>query len=266
MLNRLLRSMYRWYPLPWRRGTVRRLTFRKLGGTILARDERGNRLLLDLGNYVDATLFLEGSFEPEGIAAIEAWITHNEADMFIDVGANIGLYALCIARCPSIRSVHAFEPDPRNYRQLLGNLFLNPDGHKVQTHQVAVSSADGDAEFFVSRAATAIDCGKFNTGTSSLRFDGKRHHMSGTVRVSTRRLDGLIDVHGSILAMKVDVEGHEAEVLSGAERLLRNNTCVVLIEAFDSNFPEVDAVLRELKYARIDSFNVENYHLYTNRL
>jgi FkbM family methyltransferase len=254
--------MYRYYPFHWRRGSMRRFAFQHLHGTVLDRDERGNYLLLDLSNWVDATLFLEGSFEPNGITAMEGWITRNHADIFLDVGANIGIYSVCIAQNEQVRSIHAFEPDPRNYRQLQANLFLSPNGQKVQAHNVALSDSAGEAELFVSRKTTKTDVGKFNTGTSSLTFDNARHEKSAVARVETRRLDDMISLHGAVIAIKIDVEGHEPAVLAGAQRLLRENTCVLLVEVFEANLSRVDAVLANYGYTPVESFSLKDYRTY----
>jgi len=265
MVNRLLRSTYRHYPFRWRRGSVRRFAFQHLRGTVLDRDERGNCLLLDLNNWVDATLFLEGSFESKGIAAMEDWITRNDADTFLDVGANIGVYTVRVAQHEQVRSIHAFEPDPRNYRQLQANLFLSPNGQKVWAHNLALSDTAGEADLFLSRRPTRTDTGKVNTGTSSLTFNQARHEKPAVARVRTMRVDDMINLRDAVVAIKIDVEGHEPAVLAGAQRLLRDNTCVVLVEAFEANRLKVDAVLASYGYTPVRSFNLKDYQMYAKR-
>jgi FkbM family methyltransferase len=254
--------MYRHYPLRWRRGSIRRFAFQHLRGTVLDRDERGNCLLLDLNNWVDATLFLEGSFESKGIAAMEDWITRNHADTFLDVGANIGLYSVRIAQLEQVRSIHAFEPDPRNYRQLQANLFLSPNGQKVRVHDLALSDSAGEADLFLSRRATDTDAGKVNTGTSSLTFNQTRHEKPAAARVRTMPVDAVISLCDAVVAIKIDVEGHEPAVLAGAQRLLRDNTCVVLVEVLEPNRLKVDAVLASYGYTPVGSAILEDYQMY----
>ena len=65
-------------------------------------------------------------------------------DVAVDVGANIGLYAIALAkRVGDSGRVHAFEPDPTNFRALDRHCRLNQVTTRVVPHQLAVAGADG---------------------------------------------------------------------------------------------------------------------------
>lgn len=247
---RFLRMLWRNWPLSRGRSFVWRQVYRRLHGITLARDTFGNQLILDLDNYIDAQIYLGGTFEAEGIRALSDAIDAHGCRAFIDIGANLGAYSLTLARHPQIETVYAFEPDPRNYTQLMANLFLSPVATKVKGFPLALSDHAGESLFYPSRSPTDRDLGKRNSGSSSLRFSDVRHKMDDAVQVTVAPLDSILPLRDQSLALKIDVEGHETAVLHGATELLTNNRCVLLIESFSEQLPQIDTFLGEIGYRR----------------
>ncbi|MEY4385775.1 MAG: hypothetical protein RLY20_1058 [Verrucomicrobiota bacterium] len=70
-----------------------------------------------------------------------------KAQVVIDVGANVGLFAVYAASMNRNAVIHAFEPFPNNLEQLNRNLALNP-GHRVTPHLAAVSDKSGSATLY----------------------------------------------------------------------------------------------------------------------
>ena len=137
-------------------------------------------------------------------------------DVFWDVGASFGLYAVLAAgKISSPGAVVAFEPEPRMRALLERNLRLNGIG-SVSVRATALGDRDGVTEIF--RAANP------NTGSSSLapRRD-YRLERKGT-RVDIRKGDTLANPGGSPppTCLKIDVEGSEGRVVAGMGNLLRN--------------------------------------------
>ena len=138
-------------------------------------------------------------------------------DHFLDVGANIGLYALLAARLvgPTGR-VEALEPDPLVGRRLQDNLARNP-GAPVQVHAVAAGSAEGTARFVTQRG----------TSNHLARSDDDPGNV---IEVRTVTLDAEFS-HCQFAAAKMDIEGAEPLALAGAERMLAShNPPVWLLE------------------------------------
>lgn len=132
------------------------------------------------------------------------WVRNLRAnDLFVDVGANIGLYSILAAE-QGCRVV-AFEPDPASAAALRANLLLNNIQDRVKVIQAAASDTEGTLAFFTNHDAL---------GRVSL------HQRGPEEVVKCVRLDHV--VQEPIAALKIDVEGAERWVLEGAVDLLKN--------------------------------------------
>ena len=118
-------------------------------------------------------------------------------DLFIDVGANVGSYAIWAAE--SGADVIALEPADESFGLLLENIALN--GYRIDAVQAAAGSFCGTAPFTSGR-----DCVN--------QFD-----PLGEVRTRVVTIDSLIGDR-AVAGMKVDVEGFEIQVLHGCARAL----------------------------------------------
>ncbi len=221
LLRRLLPSWWkRWAVLTWPGG------FKVL-------PRQGAALLLCHRNYVDRQIALYGDFEREQIDVLLHRIAEGGCDLFIDVGANIGLYTVLVAK-RGVR-VLAFEPDPRNLDQLRANILINGVADRVETRAVALSDRSGEAPFAPAPAGS--------TGQSRLA-------AAGSARVTTAALDDLLTVAGQRLVLKIDIEGHEDAAIAGMRRLLAQNSCFLQIESFAGNRARLDALLGQLGFKR----------------
>lgn len=158
----------------------------------------------------------------------------------VDIGANYGIYSYYMLK-HSARCV-AFEPYPRLARILRRGL-----GARLEVHEVALSDRSGIAEL----RASLVESG-LNTIESSNRIETKVRDPNSleTLQVSVRRLDDF-DL-GRVGFMKIDVEGHEQEVLSGAEDTLLADRPALLIELEERHRPgtrdKVVSLLQDLGY------------------
>jgi FkbM family methyltransferase len=114
-----------------------------------------------------------------------------------------------LGKAALVPRVIAFEPDRENFKRLKENVERNCLTAMVQARPFAVGANRGTAYL----TPGAPD----NIGQS--RIDSS---AAGKYRVSLVALDDELDLRNSIIAIKVDVEGFEMEVLQGAECLLRN--------------------------------------------
>lgn len=173
--------------------------------------------------------------QPSGIGTLEMSAKISEApeltnfmqrcnelrpDVFIDIGANIGMYSCILLKNGCVPRAILFEPDRKNLAHLRANLLINNLLDSVEVHELALSNTEGRMRLVPGE----ID-GGFSMLVTEDKFIGRGYD------VDIARLDDLVSFAGKRLAIKMDVERHECEVLAGMQRTLRHNNCFVQIEA-----------------------------------
>jgi FkbM family methyltransferase len=171
----------------------------------------------------------------------------------IDVGANIGSYSLFATLIPTVERVVAFEANPDTVKELKANIALNRLGHKIEVQARAVSSAPGEQTFgVVSRFSGANSI----VGTSI--HDRSTFHKQIAVEAIT--LDQLFArAAARPLCIKIDVEGHESEVIDGARATLEANRCVIQLEGYGRADSSNLRKLEELGYFRLTAIGPDHY-------
>lgn len=147
---------------------------------------------------------------------------------FVDVGSNIGAYSVLMSQVPSLEKTVAFEANQSAAREMRANFQLNSLDVDVQT--VAVSDQNGTLNFgIVSRLA----------GNSAIVDTSDNQSFREVEQVECVTLDDALEGCSGPFGIKIDVEGHEENVLRGASTLLKN-PCVVQVENFNDRleFPE----------------------------
>jgi FkbM family methyltransferase len=123
----------------------------------------------------------------------------------LDIGANIGFYTLNLSRLTPSGRVYSVEPDATNFRKLLSNLQLNKMSTEYASN-VAISSQCGNLEFTKSLSQ--------NSGWGRL---GQWEEGGEKVSVRALTLDKFMEERkiDFVDFMKIDIEGHELELLKG---------------------------------------------------
>jgi FkbM family methyltransferase len=153
-----------------------------------------------------------GTYESEKQKVFELKV--RPGNTVFDIGANAGFYTLLASYLVGEAGhVYAFEPLARNTHFLYEHLRLNRVGN-VQVIESAVSDSEGDT-YFDDASGSAMG------------------HLSaiGRLRVHTISIDAMVS-EGKILppdCMKIDVEGGEFLVLSGAKLTLRDHRPIIFL-------------------------------------
>lgn len=132
----------------------------------------------------------------------------------VDIGASHGLYSYALSRMG--REVVAFEPQP----WCAETLRAWSDDRPITVHEIGLSDRSGSFTLNI-----PVHNGTRFTGFATFQDVAGEYEQ---LEVSVRRLDefGLSGV-GFI---KIDVEGHEAQVLRGAAETIRSSKPVLLVE------------------------------------
>jgi FkbM family methyltransferase len=197
---------------------------RKLEKPITMEWYHGTQTYVYLGNDISRCLFVGGCIEPNEFAFLDGVI--EPGMVFIDVGANEGLYTLFAAKRAD--TTIALEPSAREFERLRANIELNRLTN-VKARRIALSDHNGEAALRVS--------GYEHEGQNTLgSFSYAGVELSHTEKVKVRRLDDLVIEEGlrSVDVIKLDVEGAEYSALRGARRTLVEFRPLLLIEIFDT--------------------------------
>jgi len=165
----------------------------------------GVRMRLHLeNNSSERRLLVSPQFcDPNDLEILRSQVTPDFS--FIDLGANVGLYSLTVARGagPGAK-ILAVEPHPVSANRLRTNIKLN--GFNIEVAQTAVADYDGVLEL-------AVDTK--NIGASTVRTGRRVRGLRQSIIVPVCTLNRLVERHGfqRIDAMKIDIEGAEERAL-----------------------------------------------------
>lgn len=146
-------------------------------------------------------LFQPKAFDPIERAYMDAHL--KKGDVFLDVGANVGIYSLLAAKLVGASGrVIAVEPQPNVFERLRTNMSFNPS-LSIDAVETALGSSQGEAELFLNPE---------NDGEASLTpAAGGRQ----SIKVPQTTLLNLLEQRGihRVDFLKIDVEGAEELVL-----------------------------------------------------
>ncbi len=212
------------------RTLVRRVAltlYRPRGATRTVRLPWGGSLEVNAKEGIGRELMRQRVFD---IAVSEtAWRLLRPGDTAVDVGANVGYMSSLFAHRVGRRGrVESFEPHPRIFERLERNLGAIDSAEAIRVHQCALGDRDGSARlleptiFGINQGAAVV----------AARDTAPQRAAEG-IDVRVARLDTVI-ADRQIALLKVDVEGFEPQVLSGAaEALSQHRIRHVIYEAHD---------------------------------
>ena len=155
--------------------------------------------------------------------AVENFVS-NDKDV-IDIGAHIGWYTVALAK--KANHVFSFECSPKSFNYLCANIALNDLDYKVTKFNSALSNEKGETPYYI---RDPNDGG--GNGISKFECDNLKNTPHINVPKNTLDSYNL----SNIGFIKIDVEGHEKEVLEGSiETLKRNNYPKILFESWDEH-------------------------------
>ena len=174
----------------------------------------------------------------------DGWMREDVQKYFVpgteifDIGANIGYNSLMFS---DYGPVYAFEPIYHKIVKL--NIENNKLKHKMYSVPIALSNNTESVNMYLPNMVK--NTGLRNYGGTSIHTDEGTDHSSVT-SVKCYRLDDIYS--GRVSFIKLDVEGHELQVLEGAKNVILKNLPTLLIELIDYEKSKVPSFLKELGY------------------
>lgn len=218
-----------------------------------------NSELLFSVNPKDASvgkLIFLNSYEVETLEFASKYII--KSDQVFDVGANIGYFTLKFSSLVGDNGeVHSFEPSQREFLHLCRNLMNNKISN-VFSNQVALSNKNSYSRINI------LDEDRYGAYNSINKITHRKVNEAKVHTETTRtlKIDTYLDLFPNIrpTLIKIDVEGHEKQVLEGMQRLLTepNSPCLI-IEVCESTHQDEKFDTQDL----LDYIKKFDYKLYS---
>ena len=216
-------------------------------------------------DYPKARILMRNPESPAGLAyapmrfgacAKEPWTVNfieqmGDGDVFWDVGANVGPYTLVAAA--NGRPTVALEPGYSSFALLVRNLIDNGFNERVAPLQIALGERTGLQWFNYGDPRPGAASHKIGTFPGDIPMHFLRHY------IMVWRLDDLIPSFGLPWPthLKIDVDGHELPVLSGAEVALSKAKGLMLEMPLEQE-EALTGWLAERGWARVARFDERN--------
>ena len=158
--------------------------------------------------------------------------------VIFDIGANIGTITTWMANAFPLGKVYSFEPQRSVFQMLCGNVAIN-NLYNVYTHNLALGKENTFIEFEEPNYFEKNDFGTFSLVEKVIDETTKEK-----IKVQVQTLDSFIEQHNIkvVSLLKIDVEGMDMDVLTGATQTIRMHHPVIFIEHNDNRKSIIDNV------------------------
>ncbi|GAB3693469.1 hypothetical protein GCM10027592_13380 [Spirosoma flavus] len=246
------KKIYKWYNFIYERSPY---SFTHLAGKYIALPDRNNewKILLENGKQLNTNI-LAGNDKTRQFAVSYKWHSpelnfteyllnqyFDKRVPWIDIGANLGMRSLL--SLTEGRPVFFVEPNKElntlNRERCELNNFSN-----YTFFEVGASDREGYSNFY-------IDNSSYNSTLNTNLLQDQDILKEETIQIAT--IDSLfLDLlqHAETACIKVDVEGHELQVLEGARSFIKsfNPTMIIEVNNSSNHFQDFRKIVREYNY------------------
>jgi FkbM family methyltransferase len=202
--------------------------------------------------------------EPTTIPWIEAFTPD---DVFVDIGANIGIYTVYAAAMVGCR-VFAFEPEALNYAELCKNIFVNGLNERVTAFCAAMSDVSKLGVLYLGAFGYSYSHHDFDEST----WTGDKAFGQDVTRADARLQQGCLSTTlDAVVAsgvvpsphhIKIDVDGLEHRVFDGMRETLRSPELQTVLIEIDFANPHSERIIGTMLR---DGWKISSAQLRTNR-
>ena len=206
---------------------------------------------LNLSEGIDLSIYIFGKFEYEIIKAISKHKL-SKNPIFFDIGANVGVQTLQMAKHFKNSTIHSFEPTKFGFDKLKKNLLLDSNLNK----QIIINQCFVTDKKKIPKKIYA------SWNLKNKKNTHKKHYgtLKETVGANSLKLDNYVlkNKIKKIDFIKLDVDGHELDVLKSGYKFLKKNNVPIIFEVAPYLYKEHGYT----KYDLIKQFKNLNYKFY----
>jgi FkbM family methyltransferase len=227
---------------PWRR--LRRIQ-RRLGVREVRCSYFDADFLVDLRDEYGFDI-ASRRFEQGDLARFVKACRRLHPSVFVDVGANMGIYSCIVGRTDPLMPIVAIEPDPATFQLLEMQIEHNRLQPRARLIKAAAGATHGGQ-------VTLLRVAGGNRGMIQVS-----ERADGYCDADVVALDALALPRDHCIAIKIDVEGYELEVLRGGTDFFRSNRGYAQIEAFGEHIPAVADWMAAAGWRTVERYGINS--------
>jgi FkbM family methyltransferase len=177
-------------------------------------------ILFKKNDIVSDSIRHTGGFEQALLKIANAILSECEDGVVLDIGANLGVFTIPLAKTFPHIKFNAYEPQRVIYYQLCGNIIIN-SLHNVYAYEYAISDREEEVEIQLPNYMTEGNIGAFSIDPE-VREKAYEASTKGEVEFMISTYLDALNIE-NIRLIKIDVEGLEMAVIRGAVQTLTNN-------------------------------------------
>ena len=208
-------------------------------------------MFLDYLEPIDRELIITQKYEEKEINFLKKLYNSDAFEFFLDVGANCGYYSVNLANEFNNLKVVAFEPNKEAFTKFTNTLKVNPKLRKrIKIKNFGLSNSSGQLEM------TSLEkFGYLQSGGSTIINEIEKKFVKTKIFKCNFKIGTeVLKFKNNKLGIKIDVEGHEYNVIQGLKNLLKENKVILQIEIENKNFKKTDNFLNDIGYKTFNKF------------
>jgi FkbM family methyltransferase len=186
-------------------------------------------IIEDSEDWIEQTIIKEGNWDTTNIKIAKYFIKPNCT--ILDLGSNLGSFTVTLSKLYKSCNFISVEPQKHKYIQLCANLYIN-NIKNVSPYNYALT--DNLNENYLTMCIAKNN----NNGASRLKCEDEatkgQTDISHEEKVKAITLDNLdLEIKGEVTLIKIDVEGHELNVLIGGINIIKKYYPSIIFESWD---------------------------------
>jgi FkbM family methyltransferase len=203
------------------------------------------KMFLDFLDPIDRQIITDQKYEEEEISYLKILYKQNSFEYFLDIGANCGYYSIKLASEIKDLKIIAFEPNKEAFIKFKNTLNIHQElAKRINLKNYGLSDVSG------ALGMTSLEkFGYLQTGGSTVIKKNEKEFIKTKIFLCDFKVGNeVINFKNKNLCIKIDVEGHEYNVLLGLEQTLIKNDTFIQIEITNQNYEKTNSFLNNIGY------------------
>ena len=218
----------------------------------------GINFKLNIKEPIDKSILLFDYYENEQIETSIDLISKNKIDIFFDIGANCGIYSLIFANKFNNLQIYSFEPIVSSLKKFAENIKINKNFKNIKLYNFGLSNKNT-----ILKMKALVKNDHTQLGGFGVLNKGDNLENKFLTEANFKKGDDCFKFKKKTIFLKIDVEGHELQVLDGLNELLNYNKIILQIEILPKNIKVVKKKLLKLKFIKLKKIDFDYY--FTNK-